>query len=139
MTIEDAVLSMVCDCIPSPQESVKNGKLDKLAPDFEMNTPEFALTKQSILDCKQDGPLVIFVAKMQPFPSKLYDVMTHNTEASVDNQKLIAIARVYSGSVKLGQKIYVLGPKHTAEKPDITETEIKHLFLMMGNSFQCIQ
>ena len=56
-------------------------------------------------------------------------------EKSSEVQKLVAIARVYSGTVEVGQKIYVLGPKHSAEKPDITETYVKHLFLLMGSQF----
>jgi ribosome assembly protein 1 len=51
----------------------------------------------------------------------------------------VAVARVYSGTVEVGQKVFVLGPKHTVENPDLTETHIKHLFLLMGNQFQLVQ
>lgn len=49
------------------------------------------------------------------------------------------MARVLSGEVSIGQTVYVLGPHHTPETPDITETEIEHLFLLMGSSFNLIQ
>lgn len=49
------------------------------------------------------------------------------------------MARVLSGEVSVGQTVYVLGPHHTPETPDITETDIQHLFLLMGSSFNLIQ
>lgn len=51
----------------------------------------------------------------------------------------MAVARVYSGTVTTGQKVFVLGPKHTPETPDITETTIQHLFLLMGSAFNLIE
>lgn len=51
----------------------------------------------------------------------------------------MAVARIYSGTVTTNQKIFVLGPKHTLQTPDITETKVEHLFLLMGSSFNLIE
>lgn len=37
---------------------------------------------------------------------------------------MVAIARIYAGTVSVGQKVCVLGPKHTPETPDIQEETI---------------
>ena len=44
---------------------------------------------------------------------------THDQSAS--NQKLVAIARVYSGTLRIGSKVFVFGANHTQERPYVTE------------------
>jgi translation elongation factor EF-G len=34
--------------------------------------------------------------------------------------------------------VFVLGPNHTDATPDITETVVEHLFLLMGSCFNLI-
>jgi len=59
-------------------------------------------SKKAISDCANTEPLVIFVAKMQPFSSRLYDVTTKSLERSQTSQRLVAVARVLSGEVYVG-------------------------------------
>ncbi|EPY50025.1 GTPase Ria1 [Schizosaccharomyces cryophilus OY26] len=46
----------------------------------------------------------------------------------------VGFARIYSGSISVGQQIYVYGPKYDPAKPDehITKVTIESLYLMMG-------
>ena len=137
MPVERAIFSMVVEKIPSPVQAQKY-KVNTLALDYAYDTPIYLPSKAAIERCDTKEPLVIFVAKMQPFSSRLYDATTRST-TSLDAQRLVAVARVYSGTVQVGQKIFVLGPKHTLETPDITETHVEHLFLLMGSQFQLIE
>jgi|LauGreDrversion4_2_1035121.scaffolds.fasta_scaffold82543_2 translation elongation factor EF-G len=75
---------------------------------------------------------------MQPFSSRLYDITTRSLVKSPTQNRLVAVARVFSGQVSVGQKVYVLGPHHSPESPEITETVIQHLFLLMGSTFSLI-
>ena len=64
---------------------------------------------------KQDSekyPLVVYVTKMQPYPSRLYDITTRSQEKSQGSQRLIGYARVFSGTLKAGQNVFIIGPKH---------------------------
>lgn len=120
MPVEVALLGMVIQCLPSPKESQVN-KVESLSSQFATKNERYLDLKNSIVGCKQDGPLVVFVTKMQPVPSKLYDATVHG-EASYESQRLVAVARVYSGTIYRGQTVYVFGANHSEEKPDVRET-----------------
>ena len=47
---------------------------------------------------------------------------------------LIGVARLYSGTIKVGQTVYVYGPKYDSAHPSIhaIEAQIESLFLIMG-------
>lgn len=47
---------------------------------------------------------------MKPLPEK--DAAVTDEQMEEDQQVFIAFARVYSGVVRRGQNLYVLGPKH---------------------------
>ncbi|KAM3965500.1 LOW QUALITY PROTEIN: elongation factor-like GTPase 1 [Aphomia sociella] len=80
-------------------------------------------------------------------------------EEDKDQPAFIAFARVFSGKVKRGDKLYVLGPKHDPSKvlsikdykvdfdkklkdlnsdEHITYSEIKSLYILMGRDLECI-
>ena len=61
-----------------------------------------------------------------------------SSEKSQTPQRLVAIARVYSGRLKQGSKVFVFGANHSAENPDMKEVEIPHLFLLMGQQLNPI-
>ena len=70
---------MVIEQIPSPLGSQPT-KISTLAQDFKLDTPIYRKTREAIVRCETKDPLVIFVAKMQPFPSRLYDATTKSNE-----------------------------------------------------------
>lgn len=88
--------------------------------------------KKHISSCTLSDPIVVFVTKMQPFSSRIYDMAVRAHEKSQTAQRLIAIARVYSGRLKTGSKVFIFGANHSTETPDMTEVEIPHIFLLMG-------
>mmetsp|Transcript_39574 Transcript_39574/g.60488 ORF Transcript_39574/g.60488 Transcript_39574/m.60488 type:complete len:304 (+) Transcript_39574:1273-2184(+) len=104
---------------------------------------QFLPFKNAIESCSQETsdekPLSVYVTKMQPFGSRLYDIATRALEKSPDSQRLIAVARVFSGTLKVGQKIFVMGARHGINgQKDVKEVEIQHLFLLMGASFKLV-
>lgn len=74
----------------------------------------------------------MYVTKMQPFSSRIYNVASRSNEQILTSQRLVAIARVYSGKLRKGSRVFVFGANHSPETPDVTEVEIPHLFLLMG-------
>lgn len=76
---------------------------------------------------------------MQPFSSRIYDMAVRASEKSQTAQRLIAVARVYSGVLKTGAKVFVFGANHSAETPDMTEVVIPHIFLLMGQQINLIE
>ena len=77
--------------------------------------------KNAIMGCKlgkilESGensvPTTAYVTKMQPFDAKLYDITTRAFQKSAGKTRMIAICRVFSGILRVGQKVFVMGPKH---------------------------
>ncbi|KAI9000018.1 hypothetical protein BC832DRAFT_563311 [Gaertneriomyces semiglobifer] len=56
----------------------------------------------------------------------------------VVGETLIGFARIYSGTIKIGQKVKVLGPKYNPQVPDkhVSEVTVSKLYLMMGRELQ---
>eukprot|EP01133_Synstelium_polycarpum_P003418 gene3418-3883_t len=55
-----------------------------------------------------------------------------------DNGDFVAVVRVFSGTLRKGKKIYIMGPRFDPLNPthDVTEIEITHLYLLMGRSLE---
>ncbi|KAL2311779.1 GTPase Ria1 [Schizosaccharomyces pombe] len=56
------------------------------------------------------------------------------TDMDDDKDILIGFARIYSGTISVGQEVYVYGPKYDPVNPEkhITKVTVESLYLMMG-------
>ncbi|KAG0125842.1 hypothetical protein HOY82DRAFT_570872 [Tuber indicum] len=61
-------------------------------------------------------------------------------EGAEDKEHLIGFARLYSGTIKIGQELYVLGPKYSPSRPDqhIHKFTVTDLYYMMGRDLQVL-
>ena len=131
MPIDKAILGMVVRSLPSPIDGQPK-KIDTLAVDFRSKTRAYLDCRNAIISCNREEPIIVYVTKMQPFPTRLYNLTTRSNDPITSTQKLVAVARVYSGNLKVGSRLYVFGANHSQETPDVTEVEVPHLFLLMG-------
>jgi ribosome assembly protein 1 len=55
-------------------------------------------------------------------------------------ESLIGFARLYSGSIKVGQKLYVMGPKYDPKNPKkhVSEITVQSLYLIMGRDLELL-
>ncbi|MHA1449999.1 MAG: GTP-binding protein, partial [Candidatus Hodarchaeales archaeon] len=111
LPVEKAVLDMVCTFCPSPLEAQKYRF--KSFWDGEMDSE----LGKSLVNCDIDGPLMISISKMFLMRAK----------------RLVAIGRVFSGSVKSGDRITCFLPGY---KPGMKErkftTNIQTVGIIMG-------
>ncbi|RHZ72134.1 hypothetical protein Glove_245g13 [Diversispora epigaea] len=65
----------------------------------------------------------------------------NENEESQSKETFIGFARLYSGTIRVGQKLYVLGPKYDPAFPDLhcSEVTIEGLYLMMGRELESLQ
>lgn len=58
----------------------------------------------------------------------------------VKEEHIIGFARLYSGTIRVGQKLYVLGPKYDPKYPDkhCSEITVKNLYLIMGRELEAL-
>jgi elongation factor 2 len=115
----DALIEMIIDHLPSPRvaqryrvENLYTGPLDD----------EFA---SAIRACDPTGPVMMFVSKM--------------IDPKGDGKRFYAFGRVFSGTIRTQQEVYILGPNYVyGEKTDLAVKKIPGLALIMGSKIEGI-
>merc|ERR1711916_202765 len=115
----EALLEMIVLHLPSPVtaqkyrvETLYEGHLDDPAA-------------EGIRNCDPEGPLMLYISKMVP---------------TSDKGRFYAFGRVYSGTVRTGQKVRILGPEYQpGKKTDLFLKNIQRTVLMMGRSVEQIE
>lgn len=108
----EALLEMLVLQLPSPVAAQKY-RVHNL-----YTGPQDDDCAKAIRDCDPDGPLMLFVSKMVP---------------TSDKGRFYAFGRVFSGTVKTGQKVRILGPNYEpGKKTDLFVKPIQRTVIMMG-------
>lgn len=57
-----------------------------------------------------------------------------------EGERIIGFARLYSGTIRVGQKLYVMGPKYDPQYPDqhCSEITVENLYLIMGRELEAL-
>ena len=137
------VLDAGVTLLPSPVEAQKYRLIPRMLPDLSLISNEDDRTElqESVLSCSTTGSTMIYAAKMMDVDqlpgSSLQDREVTDDIVS-DDITLIAVCRIFSGTIRKGDQICVLNPKH---KPG-TETDssepitINQLYLLMGRGLE---
>jgi len=116
----DALLQMIVMQLPSP------AKAQRYRAEMLYNGPADDKYVTSIKECNKSGPLILYISKMVP---------------TADKGRFFAFGRVFSGTVKTGQKCRILGPAYQpGQKKDVHEKKaIQRTVLMMGRYQESIE
>ena len=95
--VSDILLEMIVLHIPSPRASQKYKTSYLYQGSMEDDCAK------AMMNCDPDGPFMMFVSKMNPIS---------------DKGRFYAFGRVFSGKVRKGQKIRILGPNYKPGKQD---------------------
>lgn len=102
-------VDMVAKHIPSPVENAAH-KIERF-----YTGPLSSNVVQSMIKCDADGPLMIQITKL------------YNNEQSTEFQ---AFGRVFSGSIKVGQVVRVLGEGYSVDdEEDMTMQKVEHTWI----------
>merc|ERR1712137_194774 len=115
----DALLEMLVLHLPSPVQAQKYrvGTLYEGPEDDECAT--------AIKACDPNGHLMLYISKMVP---------------TSDKGRFYAFGRVFSGTVKTGQKVRIMGPNYIpGKKEDLSIKNIQRTVLMMGRTVEPIE
>ena len=108
----DALIEMIILHLPSPKVSQKYRTL------YLYQGPKDDECAKAMIECNPDGPVMMFVSKMVP---------------TSDNGRFYAFGRVFSGKVKSGEKVRILGPNYKLGKQvDLSIKTIQRVVIMMG-------
>lgn len=147
LSLHHHLFEMIVQKIPAPS-AISTEKLYKLlstSPDHIKSLPVETQNLTKILaKCDLDeATVIVFVSKMFAVNVKTSPDLAALRHETNDDEVFLAFARVYSGTLRVNDKILVLGPKHTpnnvGNSPYITEITIKHLFLLMGRNLETVE
>ena len=114
--LADTIMYLITQKLPSPIESQRSrvNILYSGPPDDEC--------ANGIRSCNKEGPLIVYVSKMIP----------------MDSGRFVAFGRIFSGTLKTGMKVNILGSNYDPEtKNDYYEGKpIQRIMSMIGNKFE---
>lgn len=160
LPLSDAIVSMVVKYLPNPI-AAQSFRVSRLLPKREIldNTgssdvlAEAERVRKSVEACdtSPESPCVAFVSKMFAVPSKMLpqrglhgELLINSTEdggSGESDECFLAFARIFSGVLRSGQKIFVLSALYNPLKGDsmqkhVQEAELHSLYLMMGQGLR---
>ncbi len=108
----DALLEMIIIHLPSP------AKAQKYRCETLYEGPQDDECATAIKACDPNGPLMLYISKMVP---------------TSDRGRFYAFGRVFSGTVRTGQKVRIMGPNYIpGKKDDLNIKAIQRTVIMMG-------
>merc|ERR1711912_34100 len=114
----EALMEMIVLHLPSP------AKAQKYRTETLYEGPMDDTCAKGMMECKTDGPLIIYISKMVPTP---------------DNSRFVAFGRVFSGTIKTGMKARIMGPNYVpGQKSDLYNKSIQRVMLMMAGKTESI-
>merc|ERR1719399_2794259 len=115
----DALLEMFVQHLPSPRAAQK----------YRVSTlytgPLDDQWAEGIRKCDPEGPLMMYISKLIPTP---------------DKGRFFAFGRVFSGTVRTGQKVKIMGPNYVqGKKEDLYIKNVQRTILMMGRKTEAVE
>ena len=115
----DALLEMFVQHLPSPRAAQRYRVSNLYTGPLDDKWAE------GIRSCTEDGPLVMYISKMIPTP---------------DKGRFYAFGRVFSGTVRTGGKIKIMGPNYVqGKKEDMYIKSVQRTLLMMGRKTEAVE
>lgn len=162
LPIGGAVLDMVVQQLPSPRDA-QRARLPALFGRPLALPPAARAVEDAVAQCDaaDSAPVLAFVIKMFSVSAKEYAAALPRADAAAaaahtagdgsdgDGSQLIAVARVFSGVLRPGARMYVLGPRHVPaadeqqqeggdddNEEDCVPVVLDRVFLLMGQSLE---
>ncbi|KAF7067448.1 hypothetical protein CFC21_073345 [Triticum aestivum] len=158
LPLADAVMAMVVECTPDPvvAQGARVARLmpkRELAPEDAAGCAEVVLEAERVRRCVEtcdagaDSPVVVYVSKMFAVPCKMlppkgvHGELLNHQDASESEECFMAFARVFSGVLRAGQKVFVLSALYDPLKGDavqkhVQEIELQYLYEMLGQGLR---
>lgn len=115
----EALLEMIILHLPSPVVAQKY-RVENL-----YEGPQDDECANAFRNCDPNGPLMMYVSKMVP---------------TTDKGRFYAFGRVFSGIIRTGQKVRIMGPNYIpGKKDDLYVKNIQRTVLMMGRYVESIE
>lgn len=115
----NTIFEMIVMKLPSPREAQRY----RTAQLYE--GPQDDICAEAMRNCDPNGPLMIYISKQVLAPR---------------SNRFYAFGRVFSGTVRVGQKVRIMGPNYVPGKTqDLHSANIQNVVLMMAGTVQPVQ
>eukprot|EP01018_Ginkgo_biloba_P041064 Gb_00515 [translate_table: standard] len=163
LPLSDTVLSMVIDCLPDPILA-QSDRISSLLPKHEVLIDvnndalvELDHVRRAVGACDStaSAPCVAFVSKMFAVPISVLPLKGCGGDLTINlveelgvgktdaghQECFLAFARVFSGMLFMGQKLFVLSSlydplKTESEQKHLQEAKVQCLYMMMGRGLE---
>ncbi|XWS41316.1 hypothetical protein CRYUN_Cryun17cG0070900 [Craigia yunnanensis] len=155
LPLSDAVLSMVVKFMPDPI-AAQSLRISRLLPNKGVDSnvlSEADLVRKSVEACDSspEAPCIAFVSKMFAVPTKIMpqrgphgEILNNFTDeggTSESDECFLAFARIFSGVLTSGQRVFVLSALYDPLRGEsmqkhVQEAELQSLYLMMGQGLK---
>lgn len=155
LPLAETIFNVIIRHIPSPLESNRI----RLASIIKKNgllpcASQKIIEKLASPENPEEEPVVAFISKYfsvtvqktrasnlssrNPSMEDLTDAMfALDASPETSTEKLIGMARIFHGTLSIGQKIFILEPKHSpGRNPQVTEITVNELYLLMGRDLE---
>ncbi|KAI9497888.1 P-loop containing nucleoside triphosphate hydrolase protein [Zychaea mexicana] len=80
------------------------------------------------------------IAQLQAEADREKEEEERKAKEEIKGERIIGFSRLYSGTIRVGQKLYVLGPKYDSRYPDqhCSEIKVESLYLIMGRELEAL-
>ena len=137
LPMSPCLLEMITQCIPGPREAAPR-RVNRVLPQPVLRKARPSGVddaRRAVMECDSspEAMKIVFVSKMMAVPRS--HVQGAEREQGGEEMKFLAFARVYSGVVRKGDKVFVLHSGHDPSDYDsetIEEVILDELYLMMG-------
>ncbi|KAI8342188.1 hypothetical protein EDC96DRAFT_522340 [Choanephora cucurbitarum] len=94
-------------------------------------------TQQALLEQSGEGIPLDSVAELQ---EEIQEIDESSFPEELKGERLVGFARLYSGTIRVGQKLYVMGPKYDPKYPKkhVSEITVQSLYLIMGRDLEAL-
>lgn len=155
LPLSNTILSMVVKYIPDPR-AAQSLQILRLLPkrdglndgDISGALTEAELVRKSVETCDSSpyAPSVAFVSKMFAVPMKMLpreEIVDNSIDDGDAGECFLAFARVFSGVLFAGQRVFVLSAlydplKVESNQKHVQEAELQSLYLMMGQGLKSV-
>uniref|UniRef100_A0A0E0NG55 Elongation factor-like 1 n=1 Tax=Oryza rufipogon TaxID=4529 RepID=A0A0E0NG55_ORYRU len=168
LRLAEAVFDMVVECTPNPiaaqatrvarlMPAAKTEQLTAAAPCPAAVAAEVEKVRRCVATCNAStsAPVVVFVSKMFAVPFRFLpsrgvngEPLNHrgSSSSAESGECFLAFARVFSGVLRAGHKVFVLSPMYdplrggddAMQQKHLQEVELQHLYQMMGPDLEIV-
>ncbi|OZJ03843.1 hypothetical protein BZG36_04304 [Bifiguratus adelaidae] len=135
------IVAYVSKMVAVPRESMpENRRVQLTADELRERGRLQRLQQQANDDAVSNGKVSLDASASECKVTEPAEASNETSLAQLSQEILVGFARLYSGTIKVGQTLHVLGPKYDPRYPDrhCSQVQVSSLYMIMGSDLQSL-